>query len=200
MKRILAVATALIFVSQLALAADVSVSRIMPDRVDPLGTLTVSFSISPTETLTGFDFSDLIPQDWEIKNWSVSGFDENDIIMDVKESQEFMGETYKGYHWKFNTSVSSDVTLTYNLDVPVSSGSYDFLAIWVYPGGFDKSEQTLTVEEAATTTTTVPATTTTTTTTIPSEIIPSQYYPMIIGVLLIVAIVLFFIWKGIIKI
>lgn len=142
------------FIISSVIAADVSVSRSMPSRVDPQGVLTVSFSITPSGTVSGFDLAELIPQTWEIADWSVSGFNKNDIDMDVKDSQEFMGATYKGYHWKFNEDLTSSLTLTYTINVPVSSGNYNFVGIWTYPGGFDKNEKTLSVAVAPTTTTT----------------------------------------------
>jgi len=188
----------LISISYPALAADVGVSRSMPDRVDPLGALTVSFSISPSKTLSSFDLAELMPQTWSIKDWSVSGFDKSSITLDTQTSQSFMGATYKGYDWKFNAPLSSAVTLTYTLDVPVSSGSYNFVGIWTYTGGFDKDEKTLSVAVApptttTTTTTTIPEETTTTTIPIgPVEIPPEAIYVIVV---VIIAAVLVVLWK-----
>ena len=205
MKRALVVAVALVFVSQfatpLAQAADVSVSRSMPSRVDPQATLTVSFTISPTETVSSFDLAELIPETWAINDWYVSGFDKNNIDLDTQESQAFMGSTYKGYHWKFNADFSSTVTLTYNLNVPVYSGNYGFVGIWTYSGGFSKDERTLTVGTASTTTVPPTTTTTTTTSTVPTILPPEIRIPPI-GWIIVIAIVviMFLLWKGIIKI
>lgn len=182
-----------------ALAADVTVSRSMPDRVNPLGTLTVSFSISPSTTLSNFDLAELMPQTWSIKDWSVSGFDKNNVALDTQTSQSFMGATYKGYHWKFNATLGSAVTLTYTLDVPVSSGSYNFVGIWTHAGGFDKDEKTLSVAvappttTAAPTTTTIPGETTTTTELVgPVEMPPETTYAI---VAVVIAAVLLVLWK-----
>ena len=174
-----------------AFAADVSVSRSMPSRVDPQGTLTVSFTITPTGTLSNFDLAELIPRDWSIKDWSVSGIDRSSVALDTQESQAFMGSIYKGYHWDFNADISSAVTLTYTLDVPVSSGSYKFVGIWTYAGGFEKDEKTLSVAVAPTTTTTVP---TTTTTTRPTGF-PGGTVGLIVVAVIIILVVLFALWK-----
>lgn len=190
-----------ISISYPVFAADVTVSRSMTDRVDPLGTLTVSFSISPSKTLNNFDLAELMPQAWSIKDWSVSGFDKSNIALETQTSQSFMAATYKGYHWKFNAALSSAVTLTYTLDVPVSSGSYKFVGIWTYAGGFDKDEKTLSVAVAPpTTTTTVPPTTTTvpgvTTTLMPPFVPPGDMTIYVIGAVAGIAIiVLFALWK-----
>ena len=42
--------------------------------------------------------------------------------------------------------------MTYNLNVPVSSGTYKFIDIWTYPEGFNKQEANLEVSVAPTTT------------------------------------------------
>jgi hypothetical protein len=187
--------------ANVALAADVAVSRSMPDRVDPLGTLTVSFSITPAKTLTAFDLAELIPQTWSVKDWSVSGFDKSKITMDTQSTQSFMGGTYKGYHWTFNANLSSAATLTYTLDVPVSSGSYTFVGIWTYAGGFDKDEKTLTVATAPATTTLPPAVTTTapapavTTTTLPGGGLQLGDYTIIIVVIVLIAAIVLVFWK-----
>lgn len=181
--------------ANVALAADVAVSRSMPGRVDPLGTLTVSFSITPAKTLTAFDLAELIPQTWSIRDWSVSGFDKSKITMDTQSAQSFMDGTYKGYHWTFSGGISSAATLSYTLDVPVSSGSYAFVGIWTYPGGFDKDEKTLTVAVAPPTTvpTTVP--TTTVTTTLPGEGLKMVDYTIIIVVIVLIAATVLVFWK-----
>jgi len=176
------------------LAADVSVSRSMPGRVDPQGTLTVSFTITPTETLSNFDLAELMPQTWTIKDWSVSGFEKSNIDFDVQESQSFMGSTYNGYHWKFNAELTSTATLTYTLDVPVSSGSYGFVGIWTYPGGFEKDEATLSVAVATTTTTAPTTTTVPTTTTLPPIELPKETMLYIAAAIILV--VVFILWKA----
>ncbi len=151
---IISIAMVLIFVP-IALAESVSVSRNMPDRVDPNGVLTVSFPISPSETLKGFDIADLIPLNWVISDWSVAGYNKADIAFETK-TQNYMGKAYTAYHWKFNKNLTSSVTLTYTISVPVSSGSYDFVGIWTYPGGFNSDKKTLSVAVAPPTCPTCP--------------------------------------------
>lgn len=172
------------------LADDVTVSRSMPSRVDPQGTLAVTFSINPTKTLTNFDLAELIPPTWSIKEWSVSGYDKNDVTFDSQESQTFLGSTYKGYHWKFNKALSSSASLTYTLNVPVSSGDYKFVGITTYPGGFNKDESTLTVATAPPTTVTTPPTTLETTTTQPVS--KGKTNTLVITVVLIAIIAIFY--------
>ncbi len=128
-------------------ADDISVSKSMPSRVDPEGTLTTTYTITPTGTVTGFDMAELMPVDWEISSWDISGYSKDDIETSIQDSQEFMGSTYDGYHWEFTDDLTSAVTLTYTINVPVSSGNYDFVSIYTYPGGFEKDENTLSVAE-----------------------------------------------------
>ena len=154
-KIIIISAMMMVFFVPIALGEAVSVSRNMPDRVDPNGALTVSFSISPSETLKGFDLADLIPLNWAISDWSVTGFNKADITFDSK-TQSYLGSSYAANHWKFNKNLTSPATVTYTISVPVSSGSYDFVGIWTYPGGFNSDKKTLSVATAVTAPTACP--------------------------------------------
>lgn len=134
-----------------ALAATVSVSRTMPNRVDPKGTLTVSFSTSPSESISGFDLVEYIPQVWSIKDWSISGYEKADVTFE-SPVKDYGGKTYKANHWKFGKEFSRTVTLTYTIDVPVSSGDFEFIGLWTYPGGFSSDSKSFSVAAAPTTT------------------------------------------------
>jgi len=179
------------------LANDVSVVRNMENKVEPNSVLTVSFSITPKETISGFDLVDFVPEGWPIRDWSVSGYDRSDVIFE-SVVKEYQGKTRNANHWKFNKEISKEttLTLTYNLDVPVSSGSYEFKGVWTYPGGFNSDSRTLSVEVSQTTTqptTTQPTTTQPTTTQPTTKKRPLPKWPLIL--VIVVLILVFIIWK-----
>jgi len=146
--KIMAVAMiAMIFMIGAAYAATVDVSKSFPSRVDPNGVLTVTFTISPGEAITGFDLAELIPEGWTITSWDVSGYEKAHVTQDT-QAQSYGGTDYTAYHWAFGNEFSSAVTFTYTLDVPVASGDYGFVSIWTYPGGFSSDSKTLSVAEA----------------------------------------------------
>ena len=191
------VSTILIFftlLTSLALADGVTVTRNMPGRVDPNGALTVTFSINPSSTQNNFDLAELIPQSWSIKEWSVSGYDKSDITFETQESQTFLGNTYKGYHWKFNKGLSSAVSLSYNLNVPVSSGDYKFVGITTYPGGFNKDEATLTIASAPPTTSPPATQSPSTSTTQPQPQTQQRNMMLIIVVVALIALIAFVVY------
>lgn len=146
---LVAVMIAMMFMVSAVYAAEVSVSKSFPSRVDPNGVLTVTFTISPGELISGFDLAELIPEGWTVSNWDVSGYQKSHVTQETR-TQSYGGNTYAAYHWKFGNEFSSPVTFTYTLNVPVSSGDYGFVSIWTYPGGFSSDSKTLSVAEAPT--------------------------------------------------
>lgn len=131
----------------LSLAADVTVTRAMPDSIVPSGTLEVKFDIFPSKTVDGFDLADLIPRNWEVADWSVTGVDKSAVSFDTK-AQSYGGKVYMANHWKF-PAFSAGATLAYTVKVPSTEGSYDFAGIWTFPGGFDSDSKTLSITTAA---------------------------------------------------
>ncbi|MDI6721100.1 MAG: hypothetical protein QMD85_01825 [Candidatus Aenigmarchaeota archaeon] len=138
---------AIILVAAVVYAANVSVSRSFPSMVDPNGVLTVSVVITPGEQIAGFDIAEFIPRDWSVASWDVAGYSKNDVSMD-SQSREYGGKTYKAYHWAFKKAFSTVTTLTYTINVPVSSGTFNFASVWTYPGGFSSDTKILTVATA----------------------------------------------------
>jgi hypothetical protein len=147
--KILIMTFAMIFIIGAVYAADVSVSKSFPSRVDPNGVLTATFTITPSAATAGFDLAELIPAGWAIASWDVSNYQKSSITTDTK-TQNYGGKDYAAYHWKFSDNMTSTITFTYTINVPVSSGSYDFVSIWTYPGGFSSDKKTLSVAAAPT--------------------------------------------------
>ncbi len=127
----------------------VSVDRSMPASVDPSSTFTVSFTINPEGSLTAFDLADFVPNGWNLNDWSVSGYSKSDVTFD-SQVRDYQGKTRNGLHWKFSKAFSSAVTLTYTMTAPAAAGSYEFIAVWTYPGGFNSKPASLNVAPAPT--------------------------------------------------
>src|SRR3989338_2089147 len=127
-----------------------SVDRSMPQRVDPSSTYTVTFTINPEGTLSAFDIADFVPSSWTLNDWSVSGYSRSDVTYD-SQVREYQGQTRNGLHWALNKSFSNPVTLSYTMTAQASTGSYEFIAVWTYPGGFNSKTSSLTVGAAPST-------------------------------------------------
>src|SRR3989338_1036954 len=145
-KIIFAIALLLMAASVFAATAD----RSMPSRVDPSSEFTVSFTINPEGALTAFDLADFVPNGWNLNSWSVSGYSRSDVKFD-SQVREYQGQTRNGLHWALNKSFSNPVTLSYTITAPASTGSYEFIAVWTYPGGFNSKTSSLTVGAAPST-------------------------------------------------
>ncbi|MBI3190126.1 hypothetical protein HYZ41_00320 [archaeon] len=134
----------LMFVLMGTAAFAVTVDRSMPSSVDPSSSFTVSFNINPEGTLTGFDLADFVPNGWNLNDWSVTGYLKSDITYD-SQSKEYQGATRNVLHWKFNKNMTSAATLTYTMSAPSTTGTYDLIALWLYPGGFNSKTSSLAV-------------------------------------------------------
>jgi len=125
-----------------------NVDRSMPQRVDPSSTFTVTFTINPEGTLSAFDIADFVPSSWTLNDWSVSGYSRSDVTYD-SQVREYQGQTRNGLHWALNKSFSSPITLSYTMTAPGITGTYEFIAVWTYPGGFNSKTSSLVVGTAA---------------------------------------------------
>lgn len=137
---------AILLLSSLAFA--VSVDRSMPSRVDPSSGFTVSFTVNPEGSLSSFDLVDFVPSGWNLNSWDISGYSKSDVTFDSKVL-DYQGKTRNGLHWKFSKNLTSAATLSYTMTAPATTGSYEFIAVWTYPGGFNSKTTSLTVGQEA---------------------------------------------------
>lgn len=143
MKKILFLA--LLVMSTAVFAA--SVDRSMPERVEPSTTFTATFTINPEGTLSAFDLADFVPNGWNLNDWSVSGYSKSDVVYD-SQVREYQGKTRNGLHWAFKKPLNAPVTLSYTMTAPAAQGTYEFIAVWTYPSGFNSKTSSLRVETA----------------------------------------------------
>ncbi len=136
--------TVIAFLLMASIAFAVNVDRSMPSSVSPSSAFTVSFTINPEGTLSAFDLADFIPSDWNPNDWSVSDYDKSGVTYDSKVI-DYQGRSRNGLHWKFNKTFSSPITLSYTITSPASTGNYEFIAVWTYPGGFNSKSAALSV-------------------------------------------------------
>lgn len=192
MKKIFSILFALLLVASVALAADVAVTKDMPNTIGPNEVLTVTFTIKPgTEAITNFDLAELLPQGWTVSEWSVTGIAKDDVTFDAQD-QTWREATYSGNHWEFD-EISSDVTVTYKTTTG-SEAEYNIIAIWTWPGGYDKAERELTVGTPTGDETPTPPPSTTPTDTTPTETTTPTEQPMdwtwiIVGIVIVVIII-----------
>jgi len=100
---------------------------------------TVNLVIKP-ENLTTFDIAEMLPTDWAIENWTVSG-NTSKVRYEVL-SVPYRGEQKSAYHWRFNQT--SEVHLSYTVKPkPGFIGFQTLVNVYTYPGGFDAKEYTL---------------------------------------------------------
>src|SRR3989338_2340819 len=107
-----------------------TVDRSMPSSVAPSSSYTVSFTVNPEGSLTGFDLADFIPNGWTISSWDVSGYAKSDISYET-QVKEYQSKTRNALHWKFNKVLSSNIVLTYTATAPAATGSYEFISLWI---------------------------------------------------------------------
>ena len=116
-----------------------SMSRSMPDRIQPGETLTVTFSVSGMETGKEVALSEILPTGWTISTWDVSGSEE------AKADVTYKKKTGTEYQWSF-TAANANPSITYTATVPSAVGTYDFDAVYMLPpANMDNLKKTLTV-------------------------------------------------------
>lgn len=147
MKKIILIFAAFLLFSTTAFA--VAVDRNMPSSASPSSSFTVSFSINPEGALTAFDLADFVPSTWTVADWSVSGYTKSDVAFD-SQLISYQGATRNGLHWKFSKPLSSAITLSYTMAAPSSVGTYELIAVWTYPGGFNTKSSSLSVGQTTT--------------------------------------------------
>ena len=126
-----------------------NVDRSVPERVDPSTAFTVTFTINPEGSLTAFDLADFVPSGWILNDWSVSGYSKSDVAYD-SQTRDYQGKTRNGLHWSFTKPFGSPITLSYAMNAPALTGTYEFIAVWTYPGGFNSKTGNLVVGTAPT--------------------------------------------------
>lgn len=141
MKKIILI---LAFLVMSSYAFAVTVDRSMPQRADPSSTFTVSFTVNPEGALSAFDMADFVPDSWKVKDWSVSGYSKSDVSFE-SQVREYQSKQRNGLHWKFSKNLTGAVTLAYTMDAPAAAGTYEFIAVWTYPGGFGSRPAVLAV-------------------------------------------------------
>lgn len=109
--------------------------------------LTVTLFITPATELSNFNLVDFLPPDWSISSWNVTGIDKAAISTD-EQQRPYQGKNRHAYSWEFKKPFSTPITLTYTT-TPPATGSFEFIALWLYPSGFDQATATLNVVSSA---------------------------------------------------
>lgn len=112
--------------------AEVTVSRSI---INPAAEeqMTVTFYIR-ADVPSSFDFAELVPQTWKIDSWKIEGVNKDEVTFEEQANRAYNGSTYRAYHWKFSKPIVS-AKLSYTT-VPPAIGSFNFMAVWIFPNGF----------------------------------------------------------------
>ena len=110
--------------------AEPSVLVKAPKEVE-IGNFSVIININP-DSADKFDIAEFVPKNWQISSWKINP--SVDVNFD-SYLQDFKGESYNMNHWKLN-SVADKMTLKYEIYAR-NVGEYNFVTLWVYPGGFN---------------------------------------------------------------
>jgi len=132
-----------LFLLTLSMVLAASVSRNMPDRVDPGAEVEVTLTLNGAPVGEGVAIEDSIPNTITVKSWEVLGSEESkgDVSYQQKASQK---EGFQRHSWPF-TAASGAPSVTYKFDAPAAVGSYVFETRWITSEGFSKDSTTLIV-------------------------------------------------------
>ena len=132
-----------LFLLTLSMVLAASVSRNMPDRVDPGAEVEVTLTLNEAPVGEAVIIADSIPNTITVKSWEVLGSEEAkaDVSYQQKASQK---EGFQRHSWEFTTA-SGAPSVIYKFDAPVVVGSYVFETRWITSEGFSKDSTTLIV-------------------------------------------------------
>ena len=140
MKRLTIFCILMFFVISFAFA-DVNVQKTSPERIEINQPFEVTIQIYLSDAST-LDFSEMLPQGWEIQEWNVIGAEYNS----EKETKVFMGRTREIYLWTFRDLNTEQITITYTA-IPEQTGNFDLISLWITPENFETSSANIFVVE-----------------------------------------------------
>ena len=112
--------------------ADVSVTHSYEQKQDGL----YVHVIIKTDSVEKFDLGELIPENWQITNWTVNAETQFESV-----AGEFMGKDCNINHWRFN-SITKDTEVVYRIS-PKQAGNYEIVSVWFYPNGFNMGKMSI---------------------------------------------------------
>ena len=128
----------LIFFAVIPLAFGLTVETDVPSSADKSQEFEVNINVL-TEGETQFDLLVILPNDWEITNWTTSI---GQVFAEHRLTQ-YLGENVSAFRWKFE-DIEQNVDITYTTKA-ITSGSQKITTLWTYPGGFESTEDTINI-------------------------------------------------------
>ncbi len=125
--------------------ADVSVDSALPERVNINETFNVNVLIETSRNK--LEFSQMIPENWEIINWEVLGTDE---FQTEERKVEFLGKNREVMLWSFRNIDSEEIIIKYEVKPEVlEEGDYEIMSVWIHEEGFDSVTETISISSEA---------------------------------------------------
>ncbi len=135
----------IIFILTLSVVLAAGVTRNMPYGAEPGSTIQVTLALSGVTQGSAVKMEDTIPSSFKLESWDVSDSMETKVNLNYGKLSKKEG--FDTHSWAFTSKKAP--TVTYNLIVPTTPGTYEFDVSWLSLDGSGNEASTLNVAVGA---------------------------------------------------